>query len=50
MQNINLTLDLPYAHSNNTMVYSKDAKAKIHADVSPVQRPRKSWCKIVIPD
>ena len=35
---------------NNMLVDSRDAKAKIQADVSPVQRPGKSWRKIVIPD
>ena len=33
-----------------TLVDSKDAKAKIHADVSPVQKPGKTWRKITLPD
>ena len=49
-QNVNLTLDLSHAHPDNIMVDSKDAKAKIHADVSPVQKPGKTWRKIVLPD
>ena len=36
--------------SNNFLVDSKDAKAKINADVSPVQKPGKSWRKIILPD
>ena len=32
------------------MVDSKDAKAKIHSDVSPVQKPGKTWRKMILPD
>ena len=42
-QNVNLTLDLSHAYPDNILVDSKDAKAKIHADVSPVQKPGKTW-------
>ena len=49
-QNVNLTLDLSHAYPDNIMVDSKDAKAKVHADVSPVQKPGKMWQKIVLPD
>jgi len=40
------------AHSfpNEILVDSKDAKAKVNADVSPVQKPGKSWRKIILPD
>ena len=48
--NVNLTLDYANQIPNNMFVDSRDAKAKIQADVSPVQRPGKSWWKIVIPD
>ena len=36
MQNVNLTLDLSHLYPDNIMVDSKDEKAKIHSDVSPV--------------
>ena len=49
-QNVNLTLDMAHSMSNNFLVDSKDAKAKINADVSPVQKPGKSWRKIILPD
>lgn len=49
-QNVNLTLDLAHAMPNDMLVDSKDAKAKIHADVSPVQKPVKTWRKITLPD
>ena len=49
-QNVNLTLDLSHAYPDNILVDSKDAKAKIHADVSPVQKPGKTWRKIILPD
>ena len=32
------------------MIDSKDAKAKVQADVSPVQKPGKTWRKITLPD
>ena len=40
------------AHSmpNNFLVDSKDVKAKINTDVSPIQKPGKSWRKIILPD
>ena len=49
-QNVNLTLDLSHVYPNNIMVDSKDARAKIHSDVSPVQKPGKTWRKIILPD
>ena len=49
-QNVNLTLDFARASPDNVMVDSKDAKAKVHADVSPVQKPSKTWRKITLPD
>ena len=42
-QNVNLTLDMAHSMPNNFLVDSKGAKAKINADVSPVQKPGKSW-------
>ena len=48
--NVNLTMDYPHLQSHNVMIDSKDAKAKINADVSPVQKPGKTWCKIMLPD
>ena len=35
-QNVNLSPDVVHSLPNNFMVDSKDAKAKVHADVSPV--------------
>ena len=49
-QNVNLTLDMAHSFPNEILVDSKDAKAKISADVSPVQKPGKSWRKIILPD
>ena len=49
-QNVILTLDLAHAYQDNILVDSKDAKAKVHADVSPVQKPGKTWQKMVLPD
>lgn len=37
-------------HSNNVFIDSKDAKAKVQADVAPVQKPGKTWRKITLPD
>lgn len=45
--NVNLTLDLAHSLPNCIMVDSKDAKAKIHSDVSPVQKPGKTWDKVI---
>ena len=50
MQNVNLTLDLCHAYPSNILVHSKDAKAKIHAKVSPVQKTGKTWRKTILPD
>lgn len=50
MQNVNLTRDLYHAHPNNIMVDSKDAKAKIHAHETLVQKRANMWHKIVLPD
>ena len=49
-QNVNLTLDFARSNPDNVMVDSKDAKAKVHADVSPVQKPGKTWRRITLPD
>ena len=49
-QNVNLTLDLAHAYQDNILVDSKNAKANVHADVSPVQKPGKTWQKMVLPD
>ena len=49
-QNVNLTLDLSHVYPDNIMVDSKDTKAKLHSDVSPVQKPGKTWRKIILPD
>ena len=49
-QNVNLKLDEAAEDDNNIMVDSKDAKAVVHTDISPVQRPGKSWKKICLPD
>jgi len=49
-QNVNLTLDLAHSLPNCILVDSKDAKAKIHSDVSPVQKPGKTWRKVILPD
>lgn len=35
---------------NCILVDSKDAKAKIHSDVSSVQKPGKTWRKVILPD
>ena len=48
--NVNLTMDYAHLQSHNVMIDSKDAKAKINADVSPVQKPGKTWRKITLPD
>ena len=42
-------MDFAHVHSNNVMIDSKDAKAKVQADVSPVQKPAKTWRKIILP-
>lgn len=49
-QNVNLTLDMAHSFPNEILVDSKDTKAKISTDVSPVQKPSKSWRKIILPD
>ena len=49
-QNVNLTMDYAHLHPKSIMVDSKDAKAKVNADVSPVQKPGKTWRKITLPD
>ncbi|CAB4026118.1 Hypothetical predicted protein [Paramuricea clavata] len=48
--NVNLSMDYAYLHSQNVMIDSKDAKAKVHADVSPVQKPGRTRRKITLPD
>ena len=48
--NVNLSMDFAHLHPNNVMIDSKDAKAKVHADVSPVQKPGKTWRKHTLPD
>ena len=37
--NVNVSMDFAHIHSNNVMIDSKDAKAKVQADVSRVQKP-----------
>lgn len=49
-QNVNLTTDYARCFPTNFMVDSKDAKAKIQANVTPVQRPGKTWRKVIYPD
>ena len=49
-QNVNLTLDCANLFRENVLVDSKDAKAKVNADVSPVQKPGKTWRKMALPD
>jgi hypothetical protein len=49
-QNVNLTLDYANKFPENVVVDSKDAKAKIQADVAPVQKTGKTWKKITLPD
>ena len=48
--NVNLSMDFANLNSNNIMIDSKDAKAKVQADVSPVQKPGRTWRKITLPD
>ena len=45
---VNLTMDMAHLDSNNVLIDSKDAK--VNADVSPVQKPGKTWRKITPPD
>jgi hypothetical protein len=40
-QNVNLSMDFAHLHKNSVMIDSKDAKAKVQADVSPVQKTGK---------
>ena len=49
-QNVNLSLDVAHSFPNIFIVDSKDAKAKVHSDVSPVQKPGKTWRKMTLPD
>jgi hypothetical protein len=49
-QNVNITLDMAHENSDSVMVDSKDAKAAIQSDVSPVQKAGKTWKKIELPD
>ena len=48
--NVNLTIDCAHLFPNIIMIDSKDAKAKVNTDVSPVQKPGKTWRKITVPD
>jgi hypothetical protein len=48
--NVNMSMDFANLNSNNIMIDSKDAKAKVQADVSPVQKPGRTWRKITLPD
>jgi hypothetical protein len=48
--NVNLTMDHAHLNSRSVMIDSKDAKAKVHTDISPVQKPGKTWRKITLPD
>ena len=48
--NVNLIVDESQS-SSHSLVVSKDAKATIPADISPVQRPGHSWSKrLELPD
>ncbi|KXJ18944.1 hypothetical protein AC249_AIPGENE25645 [Exaiptasia diaphana] len=49
-KNVNLTLDVCKSNPKNVLVDSKDAKTAILSDVSPVQKPGKTWKKIELPD
>jgi len=49
-QNVNLSPDVVHSLPNNFMVDSEDVKAKVHADVSPFQKPGKTWRKMTLPD
>ena len=49
-QNVNLSLDFAHSLLNNFFVDSKDAQVKVHADMSPVQKPGKIWWKMTLPD
>ena len=40
-------MDFAHLHSNNVIIDSKDAKAKVQADVSPVQKPGKHGANIL---
>ena len=46
--NENISMDFAHLHSDNVMIDSKDAKAKVQADVSPVQKPGKTWKKNIL--
>ena len=48
--NINLSMDFANLNSSNVMIDSKDVKAKVQADVSPVQKPVRTWRKVTLPD
>ena len=37
--NVNISMDFAHSHSSNVIIDSKDAKAKVQSDVSPVQKP-----------
>ena len=43
-------MDFANLNSINIMIDSKDAKAKVQADVPPVQKPGRTWRKITLPD
>lgn len=43
-------MDCGHHFKNSVLLDSKDAKAKVNCDVTPVQRPGKSWRKITTPD
>lgn len=44
------THNCAHLHSEIILIDSKDAKAKIHSDVSPVQKPGKTWRKVTLLD
>ena len=48
--NVNLSMNFANSNSSNVMIDSKDAKAKVQADVSPVQKPGRTWRKVTLPD
>ncbi|XP_066915452.1 uncharacterized protein [Clytia hemisphaerica] len=46
----NVKLFLANSNVKETMIDSKDAKALVYGDITPVQKPGKSWRKINAPD
>ena len=48
--NVNLIVDAASLKKDSTVVMSKDAKAIVCGDISPVQRPGRCWKKRTLPD